>query len=70
MVVDKLASGCLNHTSAVGSGVVGLAFPESDTLGHCWSWKSIISLDSPTNDLQKAVLAHILSFQHTRPTTA
>ena len=34
VVVDKLATGGLHHTSAVGGGVVRRALAEGDTLGH------------------------------------
>ena len=37
MVIDELATGGLHNASAVGGGVVGLAFAEGDTLGHCWN---------------------------------
>ncbi len=34
MVVDKLTTWCLHHTSAVGGGVIGSTFAKSDALGH------------------------------------
>ena len=34
VVVDKLATRGLHHTSAVGGGVVRRALAEGDTLGH------------------------------------
>jgi len=34
VVVDKLATWSLDHSSAVGSGVVGSTLAESDTLSH------------------------------------
>jgi len=35
VVVNELASRRFNNSAAVGSGVVGLAFAKSYTLGHC-----------------------------------
>lgn len=35
MMVDKLATGGLDDSSAVGGGVVRSPLAESDTLGHC-----------------------------------
>lgn len=42
MVVNKLSTGGLYNAPAVRGGVVGLSFAESDALGHCGSWKTIV----------------------------
>ena len=37
VVVDELATWCLDHSADVRGGVIRGALADGDTLGHCWS---------------------------------
>ena len=44
MVVDKFPAWCLDNSSTVGSGVIGSALAEGNTLGHCAEKPNVSSL--------------------------